>query len=131
MAFPVKALYRGEFSEIMFNQGAWITLFLLLVPALIQAWGDYQVITLDSDGIKQRIFEQIRSKHKRFSRDDIKGYKIEFGSLVIVSKSAPYPKFPTSLFTNLSGVIIIPPLFAKDYEKIKCHLKELGVGRAL
>ncbi len=127
-AMPAVAIYRGEFMAIMFEQGAILaSLFMLSFPAAIHLWGSSQHLYLGVSEITHKALEQFRFKRKTFKLSDIEGYKYESGVLVIKSKNGPYPKFPHGPFADLSGVILVPPIFLKDHGRIIDHLNNHGV----
>ena len=127
-AIPAVGIYRGEFIELMLGQGAiWASLFMLSFPAAFHFWGRSQHILLTSTEITHQSLEQLRYKCKTFHVAEIEGYKYQNGVLVIKSSHGPYPKFPHGPFADLSGVILVPPLFLNDHGKIIEFLKSNGV----
>ena len=128
LMMPAVGIYTGDFVALMFEQGAiWMSLFFLVPPAIIHFWGKAQNLNLGTTEIIQNSLEQFRFKRKIFKVSEIEWYRYERGVLVIKSKQGPYPKFPYGPFADLNGVILVPPLFLKDFGKIEAYLNNRGI----
>jgi hypothetical protein len=124
LAIPVVCLYVDRFEEIMFSTNLWMVTLIILVPIFYMAYILPQRISISNESISYKKLGLFGFKTQILQSKDIEYWSTEgtnpvANPIVIKSKKGTYPNFPLGLNSDLSGILIITPIFKSKYPHIE------------